>query len=56
MLVHHLPLGVAPLEDTGAARAELDAVGQDPVQTLGTAVKRHSIAMFCERLLPAEAS
>jgi len=33
VLVHHLPLAVAPLEDMGAARAGLDAVGKDPVQT-----------------------
>ena len=26
MLVHYLPLGVAPLEDAGAARAELDVL------------------------------
>ena len=32
MLVHHLPLAVAPLEDTGATGAGPGAIGGDPVQ------------------------
>lgn len=32
VLMHQLPLAVAPLEDTSAARSAFAAVGNDPVQ------------------------